>query len=121
MYLAIGMTYEQYWEQESWLVKSYREAYKIKFNDVNYTAWLNGIYICQALQSGVPVMLNGIAKHPAELPKYPEKPHDFSEEQNKKREENRMQMQVAKMQEIADRFNATFKRRQEEKAKAEQQ
>ena len=34
-YLAIGMSYEQYWEMDSTLVKSYRTAYEIKQDIIN--------------------------------------------------------------------------------------
>ena len=73
-YLAMGMSYAEYWEKESWLVKSYREAQKSKNNDINYIAWLHGVYVLDALHNGVPVVLNGIAKSHIDLPKYPEKP-----------------------------------------------
>lgn len=41
-YLAIGMTYEQYWEQDSTLVRAYRKAAKIQRDLRNQDAWLQG-------------------------------------------------------------------------------
>jgi len=42
------MTYKLYWESDPFLVVSYREAHKMKFNrDIerdNYIAWLQGFY-----------------------------------------------------------------------------
>ena len=116
MYLAIGMTYEEFWEKESWLVKSYRKAQKIKHDEVNYSAWLHGVYVLNALQSGVPVILNGIAKEKIDLPSFPEKPIDFSENQRKKQEQKQMELQRAKMLQIAEQFNATFRRKHPELA-----
>ena len=116
MYLAIGMTYEQFWEKESWLVKSYREAQKIRSRDVNYSAWLNGVYILQALQSGIPVILNGIVKQPVTLPNYPEKPIDLDQKSKEEQEKKQIELQRAKMREMAETFNAAFMRRQEAKA-----
>lgn len=116
IYLAAGMTYEEFWEKEGWLVKSYREAQRIKHNDVNYAAWLNGVYILQALQSGVPVVLNGIAKNHIDLPNFPDKPIDFSEKGKEQKEKKQMELQKAKMQEMVEQFNATFRRKQAAKA-----
>ena len=110
-YLAIGMTYEQFWEKESWLVKSYREANKLKLDEINYSAWLHGIYVLNALQSGVPVILNGIAKERISLPGFPEKPIDFSEKAKEDQEKKQMEKQRAYMQMIAEQFNATFKKK----------
>ena len=115
MYLAIGMTRKEFWEKESWLVKSYRKAHKIKNDEVNYSAWLHGVYVLQALQSGVPVVLNGIAKERIDLPSFPEKPIDFEKKTKEEREAKQMELQKAKMQEMADRFNAVFRKKQEAK------
>ena len=116
MYLAIGMTYEQYWEQESWLVKSYREAQKIRNDNANYSAWLHGVYMLNALQTGIPVIVNGFAKEHITLPEYPQRPIDFTAKSKEEQEKKQMELQVAKMKEIAERFNAAFKKRQEAKA-----
>ena len=110
-YLAIGMTYEQFWEQESWLVKSYREAAKLKQEDVNYVSWLNGLYIVRALRAGVPVVVNGFVKSGnGNIEPYPEKPIEFAESKEEK-ENNQMKLQVARMQQMAEMFNATFARK----------
>ena len=111
----MGMTYDLYWEGESWLVKSYREAHRIKRNEINYSAWLHGLYVLQATNSGIPVVLNGIAKSKIDLPPFPEKPIDFDEEKSKKQEEKQIQLQIARMQEMAEQFNRTFNRKHEKK------
>ena len=121
MYLATGMTYEEFWEKESWLVKSYREAERIRREEKNYFAWLSGIYTLQALQTGVPVMLTGIAKQIVKLPEFPNKPIDFEKASEEERERKKMEANRAKMQAMVEQFNATFKRKQKEKAKAESQ
>ena len=110
-YLAIGMSYEEYWEKESWLVKSYREAQKEKRTEKDYYAWLNGIYVLKALQTGVPVILNGIAKQVVTLPEFPDRPIDFSENRKKEQEKKQMELQRAKMQEMAEAFNRTFRKK----------
>ena len=108
----MGMTYNEFFYKESWLVKSFRKAYRIKQDEINHSAWLQGLYIVQALNSGVPVVLNGIMKQVKELPNYPGKPLEFNEKDEKKIEQNRMELQVAKMKEMMEQFNSTFARKQ---------
>ena len=112
VYLSMGMTYNEFFYKESWLVKSFRKAYRIKQDEINHSAWLQGLYIVQALNSGVPVVLNGIMKQVQELPNYPGKPLEFNEKDEKKIEQNRMELQVAKMKEMMEQFNSTFARKQ---------
>lgn len=52
-YLAIGMTSDEYWNGDSQLVKSYRNAWKIKSKHENYSAWLNGLYVSEAINSSI--------------------------------------------------------------------
>lgn len=115
MYLAAGMTYEEFWEKESWLVKCYRRASQIKLDEVNYSAWLHGVYVLNALQSGIPVVLNGIAKERISLPQFPEKPIDFSERAKAEKEKKQMELQRAHMQAMVEQFNRTFRKKQEAK------
>lgn len=111
----MGMTYREFWEMDSSLVIAYRKAYRIKQDEINHSAWLHGLYILQALQSGIPVVLNGILKTKVELPTFPKEPFNFGEQAKKKKEEDQMQLQVAKMKAIAEQFNATFAKKQEKK------
>lgn len=113
MYLAIGMTYEQFWEQESWLVKSFRKANQIRLDEINYSAWLHGVYVLNALQTGIPVVLNGIAKERIQLPDFPNKPIDFTEKSKAEQEKKQMELQRAHMQAIAEQFNATFRKKRQ--------
>ncbi|MGN0620558.1 MAG: hypothetical protein ACI4I9_01720 [Porcipelethomonas sp.] len=54
-YLSIGMTYEQFWEGDSTLPVFYRKAHKLKIRDeydrINYTCWLQGLYMQAAVSS----------------------------------------------------------------------
>lgn len=75
-YLAMGMTYEQYWEQDSELVKFYRKAHEIRQEQVNHEAWLHGMYIYEAIADLVPV-LRAFAKKGSKPRKYAEKPYEF--------------------------------------------
>lgn len=54
-YLSIGMSYELYWHGEPNLVKAYREADEMRVDRMNYEAWLQGLYVYQAVGALYPV------------------------------------------------------------------
>ena len=43
-YLAIGMTYELFWQGPPYLVKAYREAHEFQREIENQRLWLQGLY-----------------------------------------------------------------------------
>lgn len=88
-YLSIGMTAEQYWEQDPMLVKYYREAEEIRKERMNQEAWLQGMYIYDALMRVSPV-LRAFAKKGTKAQPYVEEAYPISkkmiEEKNAKQE-----------------------------------
>ena len=48
-YMSIGMTYHEYWDGDSMMAKYFREAEERKRERENYNAWLQGVYIYEAL------------------------------------------------------------------------
>lgn len=73
-YLSIGMTYEQYWEQDCGLVRFYREAEELRNERINYQAWLQGMYFYDALARVSPI-LHAFAKKGTKPKPYVEKPY----------------------------------------------
>lgn len=55
-YLSIGMTEEQYWDRDSTLVKYYREAEELRQEKFNQEAWLQGMYVYDALARIAPIL-----------------------------------------------------------------
>lgn len=114
-YLVMGMTSQEYWEMDSRLTKAYQTAYKRRQKSKNNEAWLYGVYVLKALQSGVPVGFIEKGKRPQP---YPSNPIGYEEEklppkQEKKNAEQRMANGVAWMQAMA----AAINKKQERKAK----
>ena len=68
------MTYDQYWLENPWLVKYYREAYKIQKDEINTQLWLGGLYNLKAFEAVIQCAF-GDGKG-----KYLEKPIDFNPE-----------------------------------------
>ena len=48
-YLLYGMTYEQYWHGDPWLVRAYAQAYLLRRKVDNEQAWIQGAYIANAV------------------------------------------------------------------------
>ena len=76
-YLAIGMTYAEYWEGDPSLPQYYRKAYKIKQEEINHNAWLQGLYVYDAISTALYNSLRGKGK---KAEKYAEKPYQFQRE-----------------------------------------
>ena len=87
-YLAIGMTYDQYWNDDPTLVKHYRKADEIKKERRNEELWLQGMYIYEALCDVSPV-LHAFAKKGTKPQPYSEKPYAITETQHRRVEEEK--------------------------------
>ena len=129
-YLAIGMSAEEYWDGDSWLVKAYREAYRIRTEreimDADRNAWRLGEYIRFALAS-TPITVNGFAPKGHHMQKYPEKPFTMQAEEQKredtrkKQEANKQEMAQAVFHAFVDKMNRNIRKRLEhEKAESAQ-
>lgn len=97
-YLAVGMTYEQFWYDPPELVIAFRRADEIKKRRVNEELWLAGIYTAEALASTVGNMFSKGSKY-----QYPSEPKPITINEAKERQERE---QKAKMEQIKARFTA---------------
>lgn len=100
-YLAIGMTYDQYWNDDCMLVKYYRKAEEIKNKQRNEQKndemWLQGLYIYDALCKVSPV-LHAFAKPGTKPIPYNDKPYPMTKEESEKEilEKQKADRQLAK-------------------------
>ena len=85
-YLAMGMTYDQFWKGDCTLVIPYREAYRIRQEEMNRMAWLQGLYMYKALQS-TPVIVHGFARRDTKIESYPAKPLEFRKQSAERKDE----------------------------------
>lgn len=91
-YLAIGMTYDQFWVDDPALARAYRSADSIRKRRMNEELWLNGIYTAEALASTVGNMFSKSKyKYPAEP-----KPITMDEIEERRERERRMKMEKIK-------------------------
>lgn len=60
-YIAIGMSYEQYWYDDPYLVRVYKRAYDIKKQEQNQILWLQGLYNYNAFATALGNLSSAIA------------------------------------------------------------
>lgn len=115
-YLSIGMSYELYWCSDCALVKSFREAEKLKKNKKNQELWLQGMYFYEALCDTAPI-INAFSKANKPTP-YSSEPYCLSvkeiEEKKEREERLRFEKIKSKTELWAERFNAQFTKGKEE-------
>lgn len=104
-YLAIGMTYDQFWNQDVELVKAYREADKIKRDLRNQDMWIQGAYIYEAILDAAPVLRFSLSNTPQEPIPYRDEPIPFFESKAEKEEREEWEKEK-QMEKTADSMNA---------------
>lgn len=91
-YLAIGMSYEQFWCSDPALVIAYRRADEIRKRRMNEELWLAGIYTAEALASTVGNMFSKTKYYYPDEPK----PITMAEVEAKREREQRAKMEKIK-------------------------
>ncbi len=95
-YLAIGMTYDQYWHGAAEVARYYREAYRLKQKAKNRELWMQGMYFYEALIDVAPIMV-AFPKKGAKPTPYSEEPYPISEEELREREELKERKEAEKL------------------------
>ncbi len=111
-YLHIGMTPEQFWEQDILLPKFYREKYNLDKKERNFDMWMSGRYYMDALSATVGNLLTkGKLKG-----KYPEEPYPLTEKENEEQQTRKIQINREKaLKRFSERANEVkFTERKEE-------
>lgn len=99
-YLSIGMTADEFWNQDCTLTKYYRKAHAMQLDRKNEELWLQGMYIYEALCDASP-LLHAFAKQGTKPLPYPNEPFPRTEKEAELREikarEARFEMARARM------------------------
>ena len=90
-YMSYGMSYDEFWYGEPYLVKFYREAYKLKMRYDDVFMWKQGMYIYEALCDVSPI-LHAFSKKGAKPLQYRTRP--ISEELNENKTEKEKEIEV---------------------------
>lgn len=86
-YLSIGMSSEEYWDGDNDFPRCYRKAEKMRQEQLNYEAWLKGLYVYDAFMSGLSHLNSKQSSHQS----YTDKPYSF---EAKKQEENKAEAEA---------------------------
>ena len=125
-YMAMGMTYDEYWDGEYGTKRSCRKAFRIrmeneqKIADRNY--WYMGQYVMAAIQASQFIIPGINMKKGASLPDYPDKPFLMKQEElkqeeaRKQHEEDQSKLAMAMFQAMTAKFNQNIQKRLEREA-----
>lgn len=99
--MSIGMTYDEFWNQDVALVRAYRKAQDLRERRQNQAAWLQGLYIYEALCDVSPLFRFTMKSGTIEPLPYLKEPYPISEEERQEREQQ-------KIREMEERMKADF-------------
>ena len=113
-YLSIGMTYDEYWNMDCLLVKSYRKANNLRRDRVNQEMWLQGMYIYDSIIRIAPI-LQAFAKGGTKPMPYVEKPYDLTPEAIEKTKADKEKEAYMRMKQRMETFTSEHNKQFEDK------
>ena len=94
------MSYQEYWAGDPSLARYFRKAYKIKQEEINNTAWLQGLYIYDAVSTALHNALRGMGKNKTPPQNYAKKPYEFNKRE-KSEAEKAMEVEIEQQKAFA--------------------
>ena len=85
--MSIGMTYDEFWNQDVRLVEVYRKAAELRDKRRNQELWLQGMYIYEALCDASPLFRFSMKKGSVKPEPYVNEPYPITAEEVRAREE----------------------------------
>lgn len=111
VYMAMGMTPDEYWNGDPALLKAYRKTDEIRRERENEMLWLQGMYIYEAIGDLAPI-LHAFAKKGTEAKPYTERPYPITKRLRKEAEEAKekreYEQQKARFQQMMAAVNMRF-------------
>jgi hypothetical protein len=89
--MSIGMTYDEFWNQDVGLVKVYRKAMELRDKRRNQELWLQGMYIYEALCDASPLFRFSTKKGSIKPEPYVKEPYPITAAEVREREEREAQ------------------------------
>ena len=107
MYMLYGMTYDQYWYGDPWMVVAFRETFLLKQRHQNEQMWIQGAYIANAVATAIN---NCFGKRKIDYLKSPLDiyPKTYAEEQEEIRQQ-RIDL-IRKLSMVSAKYKATHKK-----------
>ena len=85
-YMSIGMTYDEFWNQDVRLVEAYRKAAELRDKRRNQELWLQGMYIYEALCDASPLFRFSMKKGVIKPEPYVKEPYPITQAEARERE-----------------------------------
>ena len=104
-YMAMGMTYEQFWNCNTKVHRAFREAWELKQRYRNMEMWRQGMYIYDSLLKVAPV-LRPMTKGNVKPGEYPKEPYPLTEKEAHEREEAQ---RIARLKRFMERLEEESK------------
>ena len=105
IFMNMGMTYKDFWEEDPTIAKTYLEAFKIKrkneIKSKEWEIWKQGVYVYEALVDVAPI-LHAFSKAKKPLP-FPEKPYGIEQLED----DGKNEIEKKKQEEENERLKAT--------------
>lgn len=92
IYMSFGMTYDEYWNDEAYKCKFYREYHKLRVKQKDEEFWQQGMYIYEALCNVSPI-LHAFSKNGTKPLPYSSKPYLAQAELDKKKEDEEQRLE----------------------------
>ena len=94
--MSIGMTYDEFWNQDVALVRAFRKAQELRDRRKNQELWLQGMYIYEALCDVAPI-LHAFAKKGTKPMPYSKEPYAITETEIREKKEREAREKEARM------------------------
>ena len=85
--MSIGMTYDEFWEQDVRLVEVYRKADELREKRRNRELWMQGMYIYEALCDASPLFRFSMKKGSIKPEPYVKEPYPITMAEVRERDE----------------------------------
>ena len=95
--MSIGMTYDEFWNQDVCMVKAYREAAELRDKRRNQELWLQGMYIYEALCDASPLFRFSMKKGAIKPEPYAKEPYPITSAEVREREEREARMKEERL------------------------
>ena len=86
-YMSIGMSYDDFWNGDVAMVKAYRKASELQDKRRNFDAWMQGIYVYEALCDASPLYRFTMKKGSIKPEPYIKEPFPITAAEVREREE----------------------------------
>lgn len=85
--MSIGMTYDEFWNQDVRLVEVYRKAQELREKRRNQELWLQGMYVYEALCDASPMFRFSMKRGTIKPEPYVKEPYPITAAEVREREE----------------------------------